>query len=191
MSFTARRWPRTSAEVKSSAWPKEISRSTCALFGNANGEWYPAGMTFISRTIRRPVRNSSSALDALSMPRRSKQNLLTGQHVGFAAAMRSSIRAHTQRSNQSPALLTQTPSHTKTFEGSHVLVATGRTPNTQGIGLELAGVELSQSGYIKVNEHLETTAPGVWAIGEVAGSPQFTHVSIDDFRVVYASLTGG
>ncbi|PYU45665.1 MAG: mercuric reductase, partial [Acidobacteria bacterium] len=63
--------------------------------------------------------------------------------------------------------------------------------NTQGIALELAGVELSQSGYVKVNDHLETTAPGVWAIGEVAGSPQFTHVSVDDFRVVHASLTGG
>jgi len=79
----------------------------------------------------------------------------------------------------------------KTLEGSHLLVATGRTPNTQGIGLELAGVELTDSGYIKVNEHLETTAPDVWAIGDVAGSPQFTHVSVDDFRVVHASLTGG
>jgi pyruvate/2-oxoglutarate dehydrogenase complex dihydrolipoamide dehydrogenase (E3) component len=78
-----------------------------------------------------------------------------------------------------------------TLEGSHLLVATGRTPNTQGIGLELAGIELTDRGYIKVNEHLETTAPGVWAIGEVAGSPQFTHVSVDDFRVVHASLTGG
>jgi len=77
-----------------------------------------------------------------------------------------------------------------TLEGSHFLVAIGRTPNTQGIGLELAGVELSDRGYIKVDEHLETTARGVWAIGEVAGSPQFTHVSIDDFRVVHASLTG-
>jgi pyruvate/2-oxoglutarate dehydrogenase complex dihydrolipoamide dehydrogenase (E3) component len=57
--------------------------------------------------------------------------------------------------------------------------------------LELAGVELTDRGYIKVNEHLDTTAPGVWAIGEVAGSPQFTHVSVDDFRVVYDSLTGG
>jgi pyruvate/2-oxoglutarate dehydrogenase complex dihydrolipoamide dehydrogenase (E3) component len=80
---------------------------------------------------------------------------------------------------------------TKTVEGSHLLAATGRIPNTQGIGLELAGVELTDRGYIKVNEHLQTTAPGVWAIGEAAGSPQFTHVSTDDFRVVHASLTGG
>jgi pyruvate/2-oxoglutarate dehydrogenase complex dihydrolipoamide dehydrogenase (E3) component len=80
---------------------------------------------------------------------------------------------------------------TKTIEGSHLLVATGRTPNTQGIGLDLAGVELTANGYIKTNEHLATTVPGVWAIGEVAGSPMFTHVSIDDFRVVHASLTGG
>ncbi len=78
-----------------------------------------------------------------------------------------------------------------TLEGSHLLTATGRTPNTQAIGLELAGVELTDGGYIKVNEHLQTTAPGVWAIGEVAGSPQFTHVSVDDFRVVHASLTNG
>jgi pyruvate/2-oxoglutarate dehydrogenase complex dihydrolipoamide dehydrogenase (E3) component len=55
----------------------------------------------------------------------------------------------------------------------------------------LAGVELTASGHIKVNKRLQTTAPGVWAIGEVAGSPQFTHVSVDDFRVVYDSITGG
>jgi pyruvate/2-oxoglutarate dehydrogenase complex dihydrolipoamide dehydrogenase (E3) component len=79
----------------------------------------------------------------------------------------------------------------KTLTGTHVLVATGRTPNTEGLGLELAGVELTDRGYIKVNERLQTTAPGVWAIGEVAGSPQFTHISVDDFRVVYANLTGG
>jgi pyruvate/2-oxoglutarate dehydrogenase complex dihydrolipoamide dehydrogenase (E3) component len=79
----------------------------------------------------------------------------------------------------------------KTLEGSHFLVATGRTPNTQGIGLELAGVELTDRGYIKVNDRLQTTAPGVWAIGEVAGSPQFTHISVDDFRVVHDGLTGG
>jgi len=77
------------------------------------------------------------------------------------------------------------------LEGSHLLVAAGRAPNTGEIGLELTGVETTATGYIKVNERLETTAPGVWAIGEVAGSPQFTHVSLDDFRVVHSSLTGG
>ena len=79
----------------------------------------------------------------------------------------------------------------KTIEGSHLLVATGRVPNTQDVGLKLAGIELTADGYIKVDERLQTTASGVWAIGEVAGSPQFTHVSVDDFRVVHASLTGG
>ena len=79
----------------------------------------------------------------------------------------------------------------KTLEGSHLLVATGRKPNTEGIGLELAGIEVTDRGYIKVNERLQTTAPGVWAIGEVAGSPQFTHISVDDFRVVHDNLSGG
>src|SRR5260370_7152498 len=79
----------------------------------------------------------------------------------------------------------------KVLKGSHVLVATGRNPNTEGLGLELTGVELTDRGYIKVNERLQTTAPGVWAIGEVAGSPQFTHISVDDFRVVHANLTRG
>jgi pyruvate/2-oxoglutarate dehydrogenase complex dihydrolipoamide dehydrogenase (E3) component len=78
----------------------------------------------------------------------------------------------------------------KTLKGSHVLVAAGRIPNTEGLGLELAGIELTDRGYIKVNERLQTTAPGVWAIGEVAGSPQFTHISVDDFRVVHDNLSG-
>jgi pyruvate/2-oxoglutarate dehydrogenase complex dihydrolipoamide dehydrogenase (E3) component len=77
------------------------------------------------------------------------------------------------------------------LEGTHLLVAAGRVPNTANIGLELAGIELTHDGFIKVDERLESTAPGVWAIGEVAGSPQFTHVSVDDFRVVHDSLTGG
>src|SRR5712692_1111668 len=79
----------------------------------------------------------------------------------------------------------------KVLKGSDVLVATGRNPNTEGLGLELTGVELTDRGYIKVDERLQTTASGVWAIGEVAGSPQFTHISVDDFRVVHANLTGG
>ena len=79
---------------------------------------------------------------------------------------------------------------TNTIEGTHLLVATGRTPNTRGIGLELAGVTLTDGGYVKVNERLETTAPGTWAIGEVAGSPQFTHIAFDDFRVIRDNLAG-
>ncbi len=77
------------------------------------------------------------------------------------------------------------------IEGTDLLVATGRTPNTQGIGLEAAGIELDPRGYIKVNERLETTAPGVWAVGDCAGSPQFTHVAFDDFRIVRENLNGG
>jgi pyruvate/2-oxoglutarate dehydrogenase complex dihydrolipoamide dehydrogenase (E3) component len=78
----------------------------------------------------------------------------------------------------------------RAFKGSHLLVATGRTPNTDGLGLEHAGIELTDRGYIKVNDRLQTTAPDVWAIGEVAGSPQFTHISVDDFRVVHDNLNG-
>jgi pyruvate/2-oxoglutarate dehydrogenase complex dihydrolipoamide dehydrogenase (E3) component len=79
----------------------------------------------------------------------------------------------------------------QTIEGSHLLVTGKRVPNTKDIGLELAGVELTERGYIKVSERLETTAAGVWAVGEVAGSPQFTHISEDDFRVVRDNLLGG
>jgi len=77
------------------------------------------------------------------------------------------------------------------IEATDLLVAAGRTPNTRGIGLEAAGVELDARGYIKVSERLETTAAGVWAMGDCAGSPQFTHVAFDDFRVVRDNLNGG
>src|SRR5262249_48493617 len=77
------------------------------------------------------------------------------------------------------------------LEGTHILVASGRTPNTEGIGLGLAGVETTERGHVKVNERLETTAPGVWAVGDCAGSPHFTHIAFDDFRIVRDNLTGG
>ncbi len=79
----------------------------------------------------------------------------------------------------------------KTIDGTDLLVAAGRTPNTSGFGLDIAGVELTPDGYIKVNEHLQTSAPNVWAVGECAGSPKFTHISLDDFRVIHSNLTGG
>lgn len=77
------------------------------------------------------------------------------------------------------------------LEGTHLLVATGRRPNTENIGLELAGVETTDRGFVKVNERLQTTASGVWAVGDCAGSPHFTHIAFDDFRVVRDNLTGG
>jgi pyruvate/2-oxoglutarate dehydrogenase complex dihydrolipoamide dehydrogenase (E3) component len=79
----------------------------------------------------------------------------------------------------------------RVIDGTDLLVAAGRTPNTDGIGLDLAGVELTDRGYIKVNERLETTAADVWAIGECAGSPQFTHIAFDDFRIIRDNLAGG
>ena len=95
------------------------------------------------------------------------------------------------RSGEEISLTVRTISGEQKIEGSDILVAVGRVPNTAGIGLEEAGVELDGRGYIRVNERLETTAPGVWAMGECAGSPQFTHVSVDDFRIIRDNLAGG
>jgi pyruvate/2-oxoglutarate dehydrogenase complex dihydrolipoamide dehydrogenase (E3) component len=119
------------------------------------------------------------------------QSVFDGE--GIDVVLNARIRRISGKSGQSVRILLEKneSSAIKAAEGSHLLVAAGRAPNTAGIGLELAGVELTDGGYIKVNERLETTASGVWAIGEVAGSPQFTHVSFDDFRVVHDSLTGG
>jgi pyruvate/2-oxoglutarate dehydrogenase complex dihydrolipoamide dehydrogenase (E3) component len=95
------------------------------------------------------------------------------------------------RSGEGVRLRVRTPQGERLLEASDILVATGRTPNTAGIGLETLGVRLDGRGYVQVNDRLETTAPDVWAIGECAGSPQFTHVSEDDFAVIRDNLAGG
>jgi pyruvate/2-oxoglutarate dehydrogenase complex dihydrolipoamide dehydrogenase (E3) component len=94
------------------------------------------------------------------------------------------------RSGEEISLRIRTAGGEQQIAGSDILVAAGRIPNTIGIGLEEAGVELDGRFYIRVNERLETTAPNVWAIGECAGSAQFTHVSIDDFRIIRDNLAG-
>jgi len=99
-----------------------------------------------------------------------------------------SVQRHSGEYNR---LTVRTSEGERVIEGSDILVAIGRTPNTTGIGLERAGVALDANGYIRVNERLETTAPNIWAIGECAGSPQFTHASLDDFRVIRNNLAGG
>jgi len=95
------------------------------------------------------------------------------------------------RSGEGVSLTAGTPAGAQTIEASDILVAIGRVPNTAGIGLDTAGVALDARGYIRVNDRLETTATDVWGIGDCAGSPQFTHVSSDDFRIIRDNLAGG
>jgi pyruvate/2-oxoglutarate dehydrogenase complex dihydrolipoamide dehydrogenase (E3) component len=85
----------------------------------------------------------------------------------------------------------QTSAGEQIVEGSELLAALGRVANTEKLNLAAAGVELDSRGFIQVNDRLETTAANVWALGDVNGGPQFTHVSLDDFRIVYANLHGG
>lgn len=95
------------------------------------------------------------------------------------------------RSGDKVTLTVRTRSGEQHIDGSDILVAVGRIPNTAGVGLEEAGVELDGRGYIRVNGRLETSAPDTWAVGECAGSPQFTHISEDDFRIIRDNLAGG
>jgi len=151
----------------------EMSQAMCR-FGSK--------VTLIDRSGRLMSKEDPDVCEAL-------HRLLADEGIDVLLTAR--IKQVSGRSGDSVSIVVEQNGIEKVLKGSHVLVATGRTPNTEGLGLELAGVELTDRGYIKVNERLQTTAPGVWAIGEVAGSPQFTHISIDDFRVVHANLTGG
>jgi len=94
------------------------------------------------------------------------------------------------RSGEGVSVTVRTAQGERTLEGSDILVAAGRTPNTAAIGLDKAGIELDAHDYVAVNDRLETSAPEVWALGDCAGSPQFTHVSFDDFRVIRDNLAG-
>jgi pyruvate/2-oxoglutarate dehydrogenase complex dihydrolipoamide dehydrogenase (E3) component len=109
---------------------------------------------------------------------------------GIDVVLEAAIDAVAGQSGDQVRVRLRTPAGERQIEGSDLLVALGRTPNTRGVGLESAGIEVDSRGYVKVNERLETTAPGVWAMGECAGSPQFTHVAYDDFRVVRDNLAG-
>jgi pyruvate/2-oxoglutarate dehydrogenase complex dihydrolipoamide dehydrogenase (E3) component len=110
---------------------------------------------------------------------------------GITVHLNTEVRSVAGESGRAVRLVIEGPNGEGTVEGTDLLVGVGRTPNTGGIGLELAGVKLTENGYIAVDEHLATTAANVWAMGECAGSPQFTHAAFDDFRVVYDNLHGG
>ncbi len=96
-----------------------------------------------------------------------------------------------ENKNNAITLSFETPTGPSNVIGSHLLIATGRRPNTDDLGLDRAGIESDKTGYIKVNGRLETNVPGVWALGDCKGGPAFTHLSYNDFQVVYGNLVEG
>jgi pyruvate/2-oxoglutarate dehydrogenase complex dihydrolipoamide dehydrogenase (E3) component len=110
---------------------------------------------------------------------------------GIEVLLEATVREVSGRSGEEIRIIVDNPSGTRNIQATDLVVATGRTPNTQSIGVETLGVELDSRGYIKVNDRLETTAQNVWALGDCAGSPQFTHAAYDDFRIVRDNLNGG
>jgi pyruvate/2-oxoglutarate dehydrogenase complex dihydrolipoamide dehydrogenase (E3) component len=88
-------------------------------------------------------------------------------------------------------LTVKTAVGTKTIGGSHLLAAAGRVPNTEGLGLDAAGVATDAKGFIVTNDRLETNVPGIFALGDVKGGPAFTHISYDDYRILVKNLLDG
>ena len=98
----------------------------------------------------------------------------------------------TEHSDDGKIRLTiETPEGERTLSGSHLLAAAGRPPNTDRLNLEAAGVQTDRRGFIKVNERLETSVEGIYALGDVKGGPAFTHISYDDFRILRTNLLEG
>jgi pyruvate/2-oxoglutarate dehydrogenase complex dihydrolipoamide dehydrogenase (E3) component len=96
-----------------------------------------------------------------------------------------------ESNNGSVELAVENSAGSSKITGSHLLVATGRRPNTDDLGLDRVGIATDKQGYIQVNSHLETSVPGVWALGDCKGGPAFTHISYNDFQIVFANLIEG
>lgn len=96
-----------------------------------------------------------------------------------------------RKSGDAIDLTVKAAEESRTVSGSHLLIATGRTPNTEALNLPATGVATDQHGYVKVNDYLETSVPGVYALGDVKGGPAFTHISYDDYRIIHANLLHG
>jgi pyruvate/2-oxoglutarate dehydrogenase complex dihydrolipoamide dehydrogenase (E3) component len=94
----------------------------------------------------------------------------------------------TKQANEQLQLRVQTTDGERTLVGSHLLMAAGRTPNTNMLNAAATGIVLDEHGYIPVNDHLETSVTGVYALGDVKGGPAFTHISYDDFRILRTNL---
>ena len=96
-----------------------------------------------------------------------------------------------ENKNGAVTLSFKVPAGSSSATASHLLIAAGRVPNTDDLGLDKAGIETEKNGFIKVNGRLETSAPGVWALGDCKGGPAFTHISYNDFQIVYGNLVEG
>jgi pyruvate/2-oxoglutarate dehydrogenase complex dihydrolipoamide dehydrogenase (E3) component len=116
------------------------------------------------------------------------QKSLEAEGIQFLLNTRAT-RVETQ--NSAITLSFQSTAGASKVSGSHLLLATGRRPNTEDLGLDKAGIESDKNGYIKVNGRLETNLPGVWALGDCNGGPAFTHISYNDFQIVYRNLIEG
>jgi pyruvate/2-oxoglutarate dehydrogenase complex dihydrolipoamide dehydrogenase (E3) component len=158
------------------------------------------GAGFIALEFAQAMRRFGSEVTVLSR----RESLLPSEDDDVSEALRktlendgvqflfsSSVQSISGRSGAQVDLEIRSKQGESQLRATHVLVATGRTPNTGDIGLDLAGVELTPSGHIKVNQYLETTAEKTYAVGDCAGSPYFTHIAYDDHRVVFDSIHGG
>jgi pyruvate/2-oxoglutarate dehydrogenase complex dihydrolipoamide dehydrogenase (E3) component len=115
-------------------------------------------------------------------------------HAAFVAegiAFRTSTIAEAAaRDGEGVRLELRSGSETGTVRGTHLFVATGRKPNTDDLGLETVGVEMSDAGIVIADERLRTSQPGIWVAGDIRGGPQFTHSSWDDYRILIGQMTG-
>jgi pyruvate/2-oxoglutarate dehydrogenase complex dihydrolipoamide dehydrogenase (E3) component len=135
-------------------------------------------VTIIHRADRILPREDSDVTDAL-------QQALEQEGIRFVLG---ATTTRVEKRQAGIALSVQVKAGTETVLGSHLLVATGRRPNTDELGLQDAGVQTDQKGFVRVNNRLETNVPGIWALGDVKGGPAFTHISYNDFQIVYANL---
>jgi pyruvate/2-oxoglutarate dehydrogenase complex dihydrolipoamide dehydrogenase (E3) component len=110
---------------------------------------------------------------------------------GIEVLLEASVASVSGESGRKVSLKIDLKGRQEILDATHILVTTKRIPNTDGLGLSEAGIETNAEGYIRVDEHLQTTAPGVWAVGDVAGSPKFTHAAFHDFQIFTDNVTGG
>jgi pyruvate/2-oxoglutarate dehydrogenase complex dihydrolipoamide dehydrogenase (E3) component len=110
---------------------------------------------------------------------------------GVEVLLGSAARRVARGADGAITLTMQAPDGPRTVSGSHLLIAAGRTPNTEALTLPVAGVETDRRGFVRVNERLETNVPGIYAVGDVTGGPAFTHISYDDFRILRTNLVAG